>query len=61
VTFINCLGEFAANLNRTTYFDNYLPIYTKEESQVLVIDYLGIKIIALMSEGYFQAIITELY
>jgi len=61
VAFVNCLGEFADNLSRTTYFDNYLPIYATEESQIVLVDYLGIKLIARMSDGFFPPMITELY
>ena len=61
MAFIHCLGEFADNVSRTTYFDSYLPIYVKEESQIVLVDYLGIKLIALMSEGFFPPMITELY
>ena len=43
---LNCLGEYALDLVRNTYFYNYRSIYVKEESQVVMIDYLSIKILA---------------
>jgi len=64
LSFVNCLGEFAANISRTTYFDNYLPVYLKD-SQIVLVDYLAIKIIAMITtyiaEGHFAHIIIDMY
>jgi len=61
-----CLGEYAMNLVRTTYFDNYLSIYVEQKCQIIVVDYLAIRMLAvglkdLDSFNNFQSIVINVY
>ena len=46
--FLLCLGELATGISRTTYFENYLPLYVRDKGQVVLIDQLGLKMMALL-------------
>lgn len=63
MNFLGSLGEYAVNLTRTTYFDNYLPVYVSEQGQVILIDYLAIKVISKLGEesGCFEEVMLKMY
>lgn len=49
---IGCLGEFSLDLVRNTYFYNYRNIYINEISQVVMLDYLALRLLATLFANY---------
>lgn len=49
------------NLNRTTYFENYIPVYAKE-GQVICIDLLGVRMFSrVLGSKAMQGILDHIY
>lgn len=49
---IVCLGEFSLDMVRNTYFYNYRNIYLNEISQVVMLDYLALRLVASLFIKY---------